>query len=216
MGLDQWLRAEEGVKHTSEKIKEDLLEALFGTIDTILMRNTAFGYGFGARVCMKFLERLFTRDSLQLNRFYEPPKTYFQQLFQRLFGTQKTGWVEETKDNGNQYIVTITQEGINKLAEENKTIDQRQWVARANTSKVAEAQAYRLAARHLYGKGITTDWVDAIKYNRDIKVFSIPVQRKMILNAREIDNDIISVKIINTYTSVTSFVFQIIGKNKGR
>ena len=52
MGLTNWLVVEGDIPRSSEKIREDLLESLFGTIDTILIKQ--MGFGFGSRCCMKF------------------------------------------------------------------------------------------------------------------------------------------------------------------
>ena len=62
MGLTNWLRVNGEVPRSSEKIREDVLEAFFGTIDTIF--NRKFGIGYGVKTCMKFINKLFDFDYL--------------------------------------------------------------------------------------------------------------------------------------------------------
>ena len=115
MGLTNWLKVQGNVPRTSEKIQEDVLEAFFGTIDTIFVKNPNFGLGFGVRVCMKFVEKVF---DIEMDMEIEPSKTFVKQLFVQIgvpdgvsgdsFSDQETGdW---------RTIVTINQEGIAALS----------------------------------------------------------------------------------------------------
>ena len=174
------------------------------------------------KVCLKFFEKIFRLDNLQANRNYEPPKTFFQQVFQRLGIPPETPGFIEVRN-------TITENGVDKpfielkLTEVSKRIlthigklpKQTTWNYKAGTKKEASSKLYLQAASSLYEAGITSEWIIEYKTNKDKYVISEALGNgwydRLLLKAQQIDADIKDVIVKNSYTDIKTVIYQIIG-----
>lgn len=171
MGLTNWLRVGGDVPRSSEKIREDLLESFFGCLDTALIRNEKAGLGFGARFCMKFIEKVF---DMTINMDVEPAKTYVQQTFQQLGIAKGSGYTFSTNenevDNTIETQVTIFIEGIQYLINKGVKIPPRQMTFKSKkmTKKPSEEAAFSDTMFFLLNNGINRKWINNIKKERMI------------------------------------------------
>lgn len=222
MKLSHWLKKHKDVQVTSEKRQEDVLEAFFGTIDTILIKNPNFGYGFGVKICLKFFEKIFRLDDLQANRNYEPPKTFFQQIFQRLGIPSETPGFIEVKDTVNENGIDkpfielrLTPISIRILNQLGKMPKQITWNYKAGTKKEASSKLYLQAAASLYDAGITSEWIIEYKSTKDKEVISDALgggwYERLLSKVQQFDPDVKDVVIKNTYTDLKTVIYQIIG-----
>jgi len=215
MGLTNWLRVSGEVPKTSEKIREDVYEAFFGAIDTILIKK--YGLGYGVKICMNFMEKIFDID---FNRDIEPAKTFVFQIFERL--GDRGGIVSKTEqifrdDNTSAWksTATINEEGLELLREAGKDIGKtpKAWSATKMTKKPVEQAVFSEVMYYLLERGITTKWVQSIK--RDT-VIDTQVGRQnyedILTKARTINPKIYKVEVIEAYKSKPAkTVYQIIG-----
>ena len=220
MGLTNWLRVKGEVPLNSEKIREDVLEAFFGTIDTIF--NKRFGFGFGAKTCMKFIEKLF---DFELNRDIEPSKTFVFQIFERLGARQGiTSSTEQVVVDGDitgwQTKIIINEEGLDVFRKYGKDLGMtpKMWSVKKMTKKPTEQAAFNEAMYYLLQQGISAKWVQSIK--RDT-VIDTQIGRDrydtVLKRARQIDSQIKSIDIQETYRSKPAkTVFQIIGVKENK
>lgn len=215
MGLTNWLRVNGEIPRSSEKIREDVLEAFFGTIDTIF--NRKFSIGYGVKTCMKFIEKMF---DFELNRDIEPAKTFVYQIFERLgvkqgitntteqviVGGEVTGW--ETK-------IVINEMGLDVFKKNGKNlgITPKMWAIRRMTKKPTEQAAFTEVMYYLLNNGISAKWVQSVKRDTVIDTqignesYDIVLRR-----AKELHPEIIGIDIQETYKSKPAkTVFQIIG-----
>lgn len=236
MKLSYWLKRHKDVQPTSEKRQEDILEAFFGTIDTILIKNPSYGYGFGVKICLKFFEKIFQIDHLQANRDYEPPKTFFQQFFKRLgipsnidgFVESKPEEVIDESGNVKQFIeLKLTKVSIDILKRLNKLPKQTTWNDKAGTKKEVSSKLYLQAAASLYEAGITSKWIvefkhmqdnkninEEFEYNNDIMATfgkNFNWYQALVFKAQQIDPNVKDVIIKNSYTDLKTVIYQIIG-----
>ena len=223
MRLSYWLKKHRDVQVTSEKRQEDVLEAFFGTIDTILIKNTNFGYGFGVKTCLKFFEKIFSLEDLQANRIYEPPKTFFQQVFQRLgIPSDTPGFIElparvVTDSGGDKQLIELklTDVSIRVLSYLGKLPKQTNWNYRAGTKKEASSKLYLQAASSFYDAGITSEWIIEYKATKDKEIVSDALgdgwYGLILSKVQRLDPDVKDVVIKNTYTDLKTVIYQIIG-----
>jgi len=215
MGLTNWLRVKGEVPKSSEKIREDLYESFFGTIDTILIKE--YGLGYGVRICMKFMEKIF---DIELNRDIEPAKTFVFQIFERL--GDRNGVSVKTEqimndDESSSWLstVVINEIGLGLLSNAGKDLGStpKQWQAIKMTKKPVEQAVFLEVMYYLLERGITTKWVQEIK--RDT-VIDTQIGREnykdILFKARTINPKINKVDVIEAYKSKPAkTVYQIIG-----
>ena len=215
MGLTNWLRVNGEVPKTSEKIREDLLEAFFGTIDTIF--NKKFGIGYGVKTCMKFIEKLF---DFELNKDIEPSKTFVFQIFERLGIKQGiTNTIEQVVINGEisgwESVITINEFGLQTFKNNGKDLGMtpKTWTIRRMTKKPTEQAAFTEVMYYLLNNGISAKWVQTVKRDSVIDTQIGKESYDLVLNkAKRINREITSVDIQETYKSKPAkTVFQIIG-----
>lgn len=212
MGLTNWLRRKGELPLTSEKIREDLMEAFFGTIDTIFNRNPKFGFGFGARVCMKYIEKLFDFD---LNLSIEPAKTFVNQVFER-FGA-RDGLVGKAESVNDQWLTTvvINEIGLDALRRNGKDLGQRPkiWRATRMTKKPSEQAAYSEVMYYLLSQGINAEWIKEAKRETVIdQQIGRDNHTAILRKAQMLNKDIKDVEVQETYKSKPAkTVYQVIG-----
>lgn len=220
MGLTNWLRVKGEVPRSSEKIREDVLEAFFGTIDTIFNRKV--GIGYGVRTCMKFIQKLF---DFELNRDIEPSKTFVFQIFERLGGKQGITTSTEQVTIGDDVIgwetkITINDLGLEILRKYGKDlgITPKMWNVRRMTKKPAEQAAFTEVMYYLLKQGISTKWVQGVKREAVLETQIGKENYDRILNrAQNINKDIIGIDVQETYKSKPAkTIFQIIGSTENK
>ena len=219
MGLTNWLRVKGNVPRNSEKIQEDVLEAFFGTIDTIFMKNPNFGMGFGARVCMRFVERAFDID---MDLSVEPGKTYVKQTFVELGSKDGINEIVRQNESTNMWevAITINQEGASTLARNGIRIDPRRqyrFTSAKFTRKPAEQEAYGKTMNFLRQIGVTREWKNGIKRKTFIENKLGQNYDLMMRKASETINGIDSIDVLEVYNSKpAASVYQIIATDKGK
>lgn len=220
MGLPNWLRAAPGVPNTSEKIREDLMESFFGVIDTIMIKR--YGLGFGAKICMKFMEKLF--ENVTLNLDIEIPKTFVHQLFKRLNIDFSDGYPDNSYvstysttqlDFGFTTRIFIGQDALNVFRKYNKDIgtDPLNFTQTRSTKKPAEFAAYSQVMYYLVGKGITARWAKGIK-NREM--ISDDDRQFILSKAKLRFPSISSISVEETYRGTDVSILQILGEMNGQ
>ena len=215
MGLTNWLRVNGEVPKTSEKIREDLYESFFGTIDTIMIKK--YGLGYGVRICMKFMEKIF---DIGFNRDIEPAKTFVFQMFERLGAKEGiTSSTEQIIQDDQTAVwrsrVVINEIGLELLRKAGKDLGMtpKTWTATKMTKKPVEQAVYAEVMYYLLERGITTKWVQEIK--RDT-VIDTQIGRdnysQILSKAKNINHKINKVDVIEAYKSKPAkTVYQIIG-----
>mgnify|MGYP003641849113 CR=1 FL=1 len=215
MGLTNWLRVNGEVPKTSEKIREDLYESFFGTIDTIMIKK--YGLGYGVRICMKFMEKIF---DIGFNRDIEPAKTFVFQMFERLGAKEGiTSSTEQIIQDDQTAVwrsrVVINEIGLELLRKAGKDLGMtpKTWTATKMTKKPVEQAVYAEVMYYLLERGITTKWVQEIK--RDT-VIDTQIGRdnysQILSKAKNINPKINKVDVIEAYKSKPAkTVYQIIG-----
>lgn len=215
MGLSNWLRVNGEVPKTSEKIREDLYESFFGTIDTIMIKS--YGVGYGVRVCMKFLEKAF---DIEFNRDIEPAKTFVFQIFERLGGrdgvTTKTEQIIQDDENVVwRSNVVINDLGLELLRKAGKDLGRtpKSWTVTKMTKKPVEQAVFSEVMYYLLEQGITTKWVQEIKRDTVIDTqIGRDNYQQILSKARSINPKINKVEVIEAYKSKPAkTVYQIIG-----
>lgn len=214
MGLTNWLRVNGEVPKTSEKIREDVYESFFGTIDTIM--NRKYGLGFGARICMKFLERIF---DIEFNRDIEPSKTFVFQIFERLGDRKGVNSITEQMLQGDMPVwrstVVINELGLELIRKAGVELGTtpKQWSVVKMTKKPAEQAVFSEVMYYLLGRGITSKWVQEIKRDAVIDTQIGRDNYRMVLSkAKSINPKIDKIEVIEAYKSKPAkTVYQILG-----
>ncbi len=215
MGLTNWLRVNGEVPKSSEKIREDLYESFFGTIDTIMIKK--YGIGYGVRVCMKFMEKAF---NIEFNRDIEPAKTFVYQIFERLGGrdgvTTKTEQVIQDDETAVwRSNVVINDLGLELLRKAGKDLGRtpKSWTVTKMTKKPVEQAVFSEVMYYLLEQGITTKWVQEFKRDTIIDTqIGKDNYRQILTKARTINPKINKVEVIEAYKSKPAkTVYQIIG-----
>ena len=220
MGLTNWLRVNGEVPKSSEKIREDLYESFFGAIDTIMIRK--YGIGYGVRVCMKFLEKVF---DIEFNRDIEPSKTFVFQIFERLgdrtgVSSKTQQIIQDDETSVWRSTVIINEIGLDLLRKAGKDLGSvpKMWTVTKMTKKPVEQAVYSEVMYYLLEQGITTRWVQEIKRDTVIDTQIGKDNYKQILaKARDINPKINKVEVIEAYKSKPAkTVYQIIGIAEGK
>jgi dsRNA-specific ribonuclease len=215
MGLSNWLRVKGEVPKGSEKIKEDLLEAFFGTIDTLFIKK--FGIGYGVKTCMKFIDKLFLDVDLNMN--IEIPRTFVTQIFDRLGVDRGTHYdtVTEAKSDNTGWTTKIRIKETGLRVFENLDISLGNtallFAESRPTKKPTEYAAFTKVMMFLISKGVTSAWVKEVKRNEMIETqIGKETYRQVIARAQKVDKDIVKVDVQETYKSKPAkAVVQIIG-----
>ena len=213
MGLTNWLRVKGEVPKGSEKIKEDLLEAFFGTIDTLFIKK--FGIGYGVKTCMKFIQKLFLDVDLNMN--IEIPRTFVSQIFDRLSAKEHYEATTEQKTDNTGWITRI------RIKETALRIFENLGTPLSNTpllftesrptKKPTEYAAFTKVMMFLINKGVTSAWVKEVKRKEMIKTqIGEDIYLRVLAKAQNINQDIARIDVLETYKSKPAkTVFQIVG-----
>ena len=218
MGLPNWLRVAGGVPSTSEKIREDLMESFFGVIDTIFIDS--YGLGFGAKVCMKFMKKLF--DNVDLNLDIQIPKTFVQQLFRRLniefvnsepMNNSQSTFNTSQPPTGVGYTtrIMIGTDALQVFRNYGKDIGQTPIVFEQTrmTKKPSEFAGFSQAMYHLLGYGITARWAQGIK-NREM--IDDDLRDQIFEKAKKRYPAVSSISVEETYRGTDVSILQVLGE----
>ena len=159
--LSEWLRVGGDIPRTSEKIREDLLESFFGTLDTVFIKNKKFGLGFGAKLCMNFIKRVFDID---INMDIEPARTFVDQTFQQL---KIPGAINSqtilTEDMNYSVTVELTEYGSIQLTNKGFDIKPIKFTSIKATKSPSEHEAYGKMMIYLITNGLNRRTINASK-----------------------------------------------------
>jgi dsRNA-specific ribonuclease len=207
--LTEWLRVGGDVPRSSEKIREDLLESFFGTLDTVMIKNKKFGLGFGARLCMNFIRKVF---NININMDIEPARTFVDQAFQqlKLQGAirAQTG---QTADENYSTVVEFTEYGSEQLNILGLRLKPMKFVSVKATKSPAEQEAYGKMMMYLTTNGVTRKWINSVK-RKEVEKSLEDVYKRVLSKAGP---KFKSVEFEESYNSrPASSVFQVIGIRK--
>ena len=207
--LTEWLRVGGDVPRSSEKIREDLLESFFGTLDTVMIKNKKFGLGFGARICMNFIRKVF---NININMDIEPARTFVDQAFQqlKLQGAirAQTG---QTADENYSTVVEFTEYGSEQLNILGLNLKPMKFVSVKATKSPAEQEAYGKMMMYLTTNGVTRKWINSVK-RKEVEKSLEDVYKRVLSKAGP---KFKSVEFEESYNSrPASSVFQVIGIRK--
>ena len=218
MGLPNWLRVAGDVPSTSEKIREDLMESFFGVIDTIFIDS--YGLGFGAKVCMKFMKKLF--DDVDLNLDIQIPKTFVQQLFRRLniefvnsepMNNSQSTFSTSQPPTGVGYTtrIMIGTDALQAFRNYGKDIGQTSIMFEETrmTKKPSEFAGFSQAMYHLLSYGITARWAQGIK-NREM--IDDDRREQIFEKAKKRYPAVSSISVEETYRGTDVSVLQVLGE----
>lgn len=167
-----------GLEKSILNIDTDLFESFFGALDSV---SDSLVNGLGAANCYNMLVYLFDPIEIDLSKMHGSYKTQVIQIFMRFFLGAPDFYFD--KDSNNFYVI-LTPKHINFLRSYNinimGNIDNEtfggQFVGGAiiaieygNTKAVAEANAYEAAFNKLGEFGITREWAEEIKMQRDLE-----------------------------------------------
>mgnify|MGYP003125248089 CR=1 FL=1 len=207
--LTEWLRVGGDVPRSSEKIREDLLESFFGTLDTVFIQNKKFGLGFGSRICMNFIKKVF---NININMDIEPARTFVDQAFQQLKlpGAIRAQTVQTSEENYST-SVELTEYGSEQLTILGLKLKPMKFVSVKATKSPAEQEAYGKMMMYLTGNGVTRKWINSVK-RKEVQNNLGDTYKRVIEKAGP---KFKSIEFEESYNSrPASSVFQIIGIRK--
>lgn len=180
LGLNKWVRFR--TVHIDTHTFEDILEALFGAIN--IVGDRVFKFGAGNGLCFVMMNHIFSQEPIDMQYTKGKPKTVMKETFEqlklcpqemRLKGKVRTVYkpYESYEDDEMTRTTTMTislcDEGVKDLRELGIQIDSPILaVESGNTKKVATDNAYQAALNRIRALGMSEEWVEKIRGNRDI------------------------------------------------
>lgn len=163
LGLHNWVRMGIGKDtHTFE----DILESFFGGIN--IVGDTAFKFGAGTGLCYNMIVKIFENIEINMDFSVGKPKTQIKETFEKLhWGVA----VENFEKSGKTTTATIsfTPEAMKTLAQVGLKLKGPIFATATGTSKkVASDNAYKQALDVIRQMGITDEWVQKMRGNRDL------------------------------------------------
>jgi dsRNA-specific ribonuclease len=164
LGFTEYIQVK-GIDRAILNLETDVFESFFGALDEVSDMITD---GLGASNCFNMIVHIFKDIEIDESKGRGSPKTQVIQIFVR-FDLPKP---IETPDEIDKFHVTFTvslaPEHIAFLRDYSVNIPNAAiGYAQAPTKKEAEAEAYQQALDTLAGYGITTQWAEEEKQQRD-------------------------------------------------
>lgn len=165
LGLEKWVRIR---VEKNTHVFEDLLESFFGGLDTV--GDRVFKFGAGAGLAYNMIVKIFADTPIDRALAKGRPKTQMKETFEKLHW----GIPVETFEEGAMYgdviaTVSLTREAMEALRSLGAKITSPTLAVESGTSKkVAFENAYRVALEKIRGMGITDEWVQQYRGNRDL------------------------------------------------
>ena len=166
MGLDKWIRTRVEI---NTHVNEDLLESFFGGLDTV--GDKVFKFGAGAGLAYNMILKIFEDTPIDRNLGKRGhPKTQMKETFEKLHW----GVPVETFQEGSMYgdvraTISFTPEAMSSLATLGVKIKSRTLASESGSSKkVAFDNAYKVALNRVRELGITDEWVEKYRGNKDM------------------------------------------------
>lgn len=179
LGLHNWVRMGIGKDtHTFE----DILESFFGGIN--IVGDTVFKFGAGTGLCYNMIVKIFENIEINMNLSIGKPKTQIKETFEKLhWGVA----IENFEKSGKITTATIsfTPEAMQTLSQVGLNLKNPIFAVATGTSKkVASDNAYKQALDVIRQMGITDEWVQKMRGNRDLDnpeliPYFQPVQEKL-------------------------------------
>ncbi len=166
LGMNKWVRSR--VKITTH-VFEDVLEAYFGGLDTVA--DMVFKPGAGNLLCYNMIVYMFrditiTKEMGQ--RGERHPKTEMKELFERMFWGEVVEDARENEDGTVSVTVSLTPEGSTNLTQLGVQVTTPVLgEAVGRNKKMTFRKAYDQGMKVLRGIGLTEEWIDAYRGNRD-------------------------------------------------
>lgn len=200
LGLTKFLRVDRNNESELFRLYTDIFEAFVGAVHET-GDNLKKGLGFLA--CRKLINYLFDDDGLGIEihlKYGEGSgKTVIYQILQRL-GIGKP--IEEQDYIGGEYVTKIylTQDQVDEIASPLYSEDMGILLTKrkgriligegsGNTQKVADYQAFTDAYYgNLREKGVTVNWANKVKSNKDLSKGSVAKYKEQVLKAMKKQN----------------------------
>jgi dsRNA-specific ribonuclease len=166
LGLNKWVRIR---VENNIHVSEDLLEAFFGGLDTV--GDMVFKFGAGAGLSYNMIVIMFKDITIdrKLGKKAKNPKTQVKELFEKLHWGVAKETVQEGPNNTVTGTVSFTPEAIEDLRKLGVNITTPILaVETARTKKMAFTNAYPVVLENLTKIGITEDWVEKFKGDKDL------------------------------------------------
>lgn len=163
-------------------IFEDLLESFFGGIN--IVGDTVFKFGAGTGLCYNMIVKIFEDIDIDMNKARGKPKTQMKETFEQLSWGKP---IEEFEKNENRVTtakISLTPAAMATLRSLGVNIKSPLIAIESGSSKhVAFDNAYEVALSNIRKMGITDEWVQKMRGNRDLdnpnlKPYFEPVKRK--------------------------------------
>lgn len=170
LGMGEWVRTR---FKKSTHMFEDILESFFGALDRV--GDMVFKFGAGQGLAYNMVVDLYKDVEIDWVLTKGNPKTRIKEIFEGL------GWVNPKEgekvpeqaiedENGNvTFTISITPRGMDHLRQLGVPVT-TPIIARETdtTKKKASVEAYKSAVRNLERLGITDEWVQQVKGQRDL------------------------------------------------
>jgi len=179
LGLHNWVRMGIGKDtHTFE----DILESFFGGIN--IVGDTVFKFGAGTGLCYNMIVKIFENVEINMDLSIGKPKTQIKETFEKLhWGVA----IENFEKSGKITTASIsfTPEAMQTLTQVGLKLKSPVFAVATGTSKkVASDNAYKQALDVIRQMGITDEWVQKMRGNRDLDnpeliPYFQPVQEKL-------------------------------------
>ena len=165
LGLEKWVRIR---VEKNTHVFEDLLESFFGGLDTV--GDRVFKFGAGAGLTYNMIVKIFEKTTVDRVLAKGRPKTQMKETFEKLHW----GIPVETFQEGDMYgdvtaSVSLTREAMESLRGLGANVTTPVLATERGTSKkVAFENAYSVALEKVRRLGITDEWVEGYRGNRDL------------------------------------------------
>lgn len=179
LGLPKWVRMGIGKDtHTFE----DILESFFGGIN--LVGDMVFKFGAGTGLCYNMIVKIFENVQINMEFAEGKPKTQIKETFEKLhWGTAIANFDKPGKIT--TASISFTPEAMETLKSVGLQLKSPVFAVATGTSKkVASDNAYKQALEVIRQMGITDEWVQKMRGNRDLDnpeliPYFQPVQEKL-------------------------------------
>lgn len=154
LGLPEYIRYDPACPNVNTSVKEDVLEAFFGCLNNLV--DDRIQEGMGSIYCRNLITEIFNTVPISPEDIQKDPKTRLKELFEKL-GWGEPSYVTKNSDDPRQgeYRVDIRNRTTGALLGTGY-----------GSSKKAEAQAAENALNKLAEEGVTLEFADKEKLER--------------------------------------------------
>lgn len=180
LGLEKWVRIR---VEKNTHVFEDLLESFFGGIN--IVGDKIFKFGAGTGLCYNMIIEIFKDIRIDMAFAKGKPKTQMKETFEKLHWGKPVEYFEEGENRTTIATVALTPEAITTLRGLGVKVTSSTLAIESGASKkVAFDKAYEVALDNIRRMGISEEWVQKMRGNRDMDnpeliPYIQPVQKKL-------------------------------------